>query len=73
VRNRALVALAAPSLFTHYASPLILEGQCVIDNCQSGASPDVVAVVEEAGRQGALTIAISNDAESPLEKAAELF
>lgn len=71
-RNRALVALAAPSLFTHYASPPNLEGQCVIGISQSGASPDVVSVLEEAMRQGALTVAISNDAESPLAKAAEL-
>jgi glucosamine--fructose-6-phosphate aminotransferase (isomerizing) len=72
VRNRALVALAAPSLFTHYASPPNIEGQCVIGISQSGASPDVVSVVEEARRQGALTVAISNDAESPLARAAEL-
>jgi glutamine---fructose-6-phosphate transaminase (isomerizing) len=71
-RNRALVALAAPSLFTHYGSAPNLEGQCVIGISQSGASPDVVSVIEEARRQGAATIAISNDAESPLAKAAEL-
>jgi glucosamine--fructose-6-phosphate aminotransferase (isomerizing) len=71
-RNRALVALAAPSLFTHYASPPNLEGQCVIGISQSGASPDVISVIEEARRQGALTIAISNDADSPLARAAEL-
>ena len=71
VRNRALVALAAPSLFTHYAKPPHLEGQCVIGISQSGASPDVVSVLEEARRQGALTVAISNDAGSPLGKAAE--
>jgi glucosamine--fructose-6-phosphate aminotransferase (isomerizing) len=72
VRNRALVALAAPSLFTHYGSAPNLDGQCVIGISQSGASPDVVSVIEEARRQGALTIAISNEAESPLAKAAEL-
>jgi glucosamine--fructose-6-phosphate aminotransferase (isomerizing) len=71
VRNRALVALAAPSLFTHYARPPVLEGQCVIGISQSGASPDVVSVIEEARRQGALTIAISNEADSPLGRAAE--
>jgi glucosamine--fructose-6-phosphate aminotransferase (isomerizing) len=70
-RNHALVALAAPSLFTHYATPPNIEGQCVIGISQSGASPDVVAVIEEAKRQGALTVAITNDAESPLATAAE--
>jgi glucosamine--fructose-6-phosphate aminotransferase (isomerizing) len=71
-RNRALVALAAPSLFTHYASAPRLDGQCVIGISQSGASPDVIAVIEEAKRQGALTIAITNNGESPLATAAEL-
>jgi glucosamine--fructose-6-phosphate aminotransferase (isomerizing) len=71
-RNRALVALAAPSLFTHYASPPRLEGQCVIGISQSGSSPDVIAVIEEAARQGALTVALTNDAESRLAGVAEL-
>lgn len=71
-RNRALVALAAPSLFTQYASAPRLDGQCVIGISQSGASPDVISVIEEARRQGALTVAISNDAGSPLAQAAEL-
>jgi glucosamine--fructose-6-phosphate aminotransferase (isomerizing) len=71
-RNRALVALAAPSLFTHYVSAPRLDGQCVIGISQSGASPDVISVIEEARRQGALTVAITNDAESPLAKTAEL-
>ena len=38
-RNRALVSLAAPSLFTHYSSPPQLDGQCVIGISQSGSSP----------------------------------
>jgi glucosamine--fructose-6-phosphate aminotransferase (isomerizing) len=71
-RNRALVALAAPSLFTHYASPPRLDGLCVIGISQSGASPDVIAVVEEARQQGCLTLAITNDSSSRLAAAAEL-
>lgn len=71
-RNRALVSLAAPSLFTHYSSPPRLEGQCVIGISQSGSSPDVIAVIEEAVRQGALTVALTNDAESRLAGVAAL-
>jgi glucosamine--fructose-6-phosphate aminotransferase (isomerizing) len=71
-RNRTLLSLAAPSLFTHYASPPRLEGQCVIGISQSGSSPDVIAVIEEAARQGALTVALTNDMESRLAAAAEL-
>jgi glutamine---fructose-6-phosphate transaminase (isomerizing) len=69
-RQRALVSLAAPSMFTHYATPPRLEGQCVIGISQSGESPDVIAVIEEGTRQGTLTVAITNDADSPLGKAA---
>jgi glutamine---fructose-6-phosphate transaminase (isomerizing) len=71
-RNRMLVSLAAPSLFTHYESPPRLEGQCVFGISQSGSAPDVLAVIEEAVRQGAITIAVTNDAESELAKAADL-
>jgi glucosamine--fructose-6-phosphate aminotransferase (isomerizing) len=71
-RNRALVALAAPSLFTRYASPPSLEGQCVIGISQSGESPDVIAVIEEAARQGAMTVAITNVADSRLAAKSEL-
>jgi|SRR5579872_770718 len=73
VRNRAIVALAAPSLFTHYGSAPSFAGHCVIGISQSGASPDVIAVVEEANRQGALSIAITNQPESRLAKAAQLL
>lgn len=72
-RNRMLVALAAPSLFTTYASPPRLDGYCVMGISQSGESPDVIAVVEEGRRQGSLTVAITNDAGSSLAKSAELL
>lgn len=71
-RHQALVSLAAPSLFTHYAAPPALDGQCVVGISQSGASPDVIAVIEEGARQGAGTVAITNDPESPLARAAEV-
>jgi glucosamine--fructose-6-phosphate aminotransferase (isomerizing) len=71
-RNRALVSLAAPSLFTHYATPPRLAGSCVIGISQSGESPDVVAVIEEGRRQGCVTIAITNEAGSRLAQAADL-
>jgi len=72
-RNRLLVALAAPSLFTHYRTPPDLTGQCVIGISQSGASPDVVAVLEEARRQGCPTLAVTNEADSRLAASADLL
>jgi glucosamine--fructose-6-phosphate aminotransferase (isomerizing) len=68
--NRLPVALAAPSLFTHYAAPPRVAGSLVIGISQSGQSPDIIAVVEEGRRQGALTVAITNDGGSPLARAA---
>jgi glucosamine--fructose-6-phosphate aminotransferase (isomerizing) len=67
---RLPVALATPSLFSRYGTPPRVEGAFVIGISQSGASPDVVAVVEEAARQGAVTAAVTNVADSPLAAAA---
>jgi glucosamine--fructose-6-phosphate aminotransferase (isomerizing) len=69
--NRLSVALAAPSLFTRYHTPPRLKGALVIGISQSGQSPDIVSVIEESRRQGAPTIAITNELDSPLAKAAE--
>jgi glucosamine--fructose-6-phosphate aminotransferase (isomerizing) len=69
--NQLPVALAAPSLFTRYHTPPSLEGSLVIGISQSGQSPDIVSVIEEARHQGAPTIAFTNDLESPLAQAAE--
>lgn len=70
-RNRLVLALATPSLFTYYKSPPRLKNALVIGISQSGQSPDVVSVVEEGRRQGNPTLAITNDAASPLARAAE--
>lgn len=70
-RNRIAVALAAPSLFTHYQAPPRLDRFCVIGISQSGASPDVTAVVAEGRRQGAVTLAITNTTDSALAAAAD--
>jgi glucosamine--fructose-6-phosphate aminotransferase (isomerizing) len=72
VRNHRIVALAAPSMFTSYNRPPSLEGQCVIGISQSGAAPDVIAVIEEGARQGVVTLALTNNPDSLLAHAAEL-
>lgn len=70
--NRLPVALATPSLFTLYKSPPRLNEALVLAISQSGQSPDILAVVEEGRRQGALTLALTNDPASPLAERAEL-
>ncbi len=69
--NRLPVALATPSLYTLYQSPPRLNGTLVIGISQSGQSPDIVAVIDEAKRQGILTLALTNSGDSPLARAAE--
>jgi glucosamine--fructose-6-phosphate aminotransferase (isomerizing) len=68
--NGLAVALAAPSLFTVYRQPPRLSNALVIGVSQSGQSPDIVSVLAEGQRQGALTLAITNDSASPLAQAA---
>jgi glucosamine--fructose-6-phosphate aminotransferase (isomerizing) len=66
------VALAAPSVFTIYdAVPRFDERALVLGISQSGAGPDVIAVVERARKAGALTACITNDDASPLAQVAE--
>lgn len=69
--HRLPVALAAPALFSVYGRPPRLAGWLVIGISQSGASPDVVAVVASARGQGAATLAITNAPDSDLGRAAE--
>jgi glutamine---fructose-6-phosphate transaminase (isomerizing) len=69
--NHLPVALATPSLFTLYQSPPQLAEALVLGISQSGQSPDICAVVEEGRKQGALTVALTNDPASPLAKLAE--
>lgn len=65
------VALATPSLLTVYNQPLRLKNTLVIGISQSGQSPDIVAVLAEGARNGALTMAVTNDLESPLAQTSE--
>lgn len=64
--NRIPVALAAPSLFSVYHTPPTLTGQLVIGISQSGESPDLISVIQEANQQGCQTLVITNQADSPL-------
>ena len=63
--------LAAPSVTTIYRAPLSWRAGALLAISQSGQSPDVVEVTAAARAGGALTIAITNQAGSPLAGAAE--
>jgi glucosamine--fructose-6-phosphate aminotransferase (isomerizing) len=70
--NNMLVSLATPSLFTVYRQSPNLSNTLVLGISQSGKSPDIISVLAEGKRQGALTAAITNTADSPLGHTADI-
>lgn len=70
--NGLTVALATPSLFTIYQQPPHFGNALVLGISQSGKSPDIVAVLAEAKRQGKLTAAITNEPTSDLAQFADV-
>ncbi len=69
--NGLPVALATPSLYTWYRRPPRLANALVLGISQSGRSEDVVEVLAEARRQGAITAAVTNEPSSPLSGAVD--
>ncbi len=69
--NGLPLALATPSLFTYYKQPPKLKNALVIGISQSGKSPDIVSVLDEGRKQGCLTLAITNESNSPLAQASD--
>lgn len=71
--NRIQIALATPSLFTIYDSQPKLDEALVIGISQSGQSPDIVSVLQEAKKQNRPTLCITNDSDSPLANASDFI
>jgi glutamine---fructose-6-phosphate transaminase (isomerizing) len=71
VRNAMSVGLATPSVVSLYRADPDVRGSLVVGISQSGASPDIVGVVEAGRRQGAATLAITNEPNSALARTAE--
>ncbi len=69
--NGLVVSLATPSLYTIYERPPRFGRALVLGISQSGKSPDIVAVLAEARRQGVLTAAITNEVTSDLAQEAD--
>jgi glucosamine--fructose-6-phosphate aminotransferase (isomerizing) len=66
------VSATAPSVFTSLDRELRLDGAPFVVVSQSGRSPDLVAATAAARKAGARTLAIVNDPDSPVARAAEL-
>lgn len=60
------VSLAAPSIFTLYDGHVNLKNSLVIGVSQSGKAEDVLEVLRNANKQGALTVGITNSVGSPI-------
>jgi glutamine---fructose-6-phosphate transaminase (isomerizing) len=64
------VSLAAPSLHTLYGIDVDYRGQLVIAASQSGATPEIVQTLEALQDGGGRGLAVTNEPESPLARAA---
>ncbi|MGH9406373.1 MAG: SIS domain-containing protein [Terriglobia bacterium] len=62
------VSLCAPSIYTIYGAKIELRDTLVVGISQSGEGTDVNRVLESARAQGAYTIAITNEARSPMAR-----
>ncbi|MCA9871347.1 MAG: SIS domain-containing protein, partial [Anaerolineae bacterium] len=69
--NGLPVGLTTPSLFSIYKRPPRFGNALVLGISQSGKSPDIVSVLAEAQRQGALTAVITNFPDSDLGQVAD--
>jgi len=65
------VAAAAPNIATVYRRSLNLKDQLFLTISQSGRSDDLIETTAMAQAAGAITVAIVNDAASPLAQAAQ--
>ena len=63
--------LAAPSLYTLYDTRAHYAGFLVVAISQSGATPEIVTVCRRLRNAGARTVAVVNDADSPLAGAVD--
>jgi glucosamine--fructose-6-phosphate aminotransferase (isomerizing) len=70
-RMGRLVTSLPMSLITLYKSPLVTRDTLAVSISQSGQSPDVVEPIRYFRDGGATTVALVNDATSPLAQAAE--
>ena len=62
---------AHPSVTTMYGANVDYSDHLFVSISQSGRSIDTLAVLSQANKQGALTVAVTNDATSPLARAAK--
>ena len=71
VNSNYTVGLSAPSVVTLYNGKINYSNSIVIGCSQSGKAADVLEIIKKGNEQGAITIAVTNDPESPMAKEAK--
>ncbi len=71
VNSKYTVGLSAPSVVTMYKGKIDYSNSIVIGCSQSGKAADVIEIIKKGNEQGAITIAITNDINSPMAKEAK--
>ena len=71
ITSNYTVGLSAPSVITLYKGKINYSNSIVIGCSQSGKAADVLEVIRKGNEQGAITISVTNDRESPLAKEAK--
>ncbi len=64
-------ALGTPSVFTKYGAKITFKNTLVVGVSQSGKAEDVLSVIESANEDGNITVAVTNNPDSPVAKAAK--
>jgi fructoselysine-6-P-deglycase FrlB-like protein len=70
-RAGRLASLGSPSLATAYHADLDLDGVLAVAVSQSGATEEIITTLDWARHRGARTVAITNEAASPLAELAD--
>ena len=71
IYSKYTVGLSAPSVITLYRGKINYSNSIVIGCSQSGTAEDVLQVIKKGNEDGAITIAITNDENSPVAKEAK--
>jgi len=71
INSNYTVGLSAPSVITLYKGKINYANSIVIGCSQSGKAEDVLEVIKKGNEQGAITIGVTNDINSPIAKEAK--
>lgn len=71
INSNYTVGLSAPSVLTLYKGKVNYKNSIIIGCSQSGQAEDVLEVIKNGNEQGAITIGVTNDVNSPIAKTAK--